>query len=127
MKTWISKRAKSFVYATKGILYFIKTQPNAWIHLGFAGAVVGMGFFLKVSIGEWMILLFLIAWVLSMEALNTAIEVLVDLVSPEFHPKAGIVKDVAAGAVLFTAIASALIGLLIFVPKIWLWVVEVLK
>jgi diacylglycerol kinase (ATP) len=77
-----------------------------------------MGIWLKANTTEWAILALAIGFVFSAEAFNTALETVVDLVSPDFHPLAGITKDVAAGAVLLAAISSAAAGLIIFVPKI---------
>ncbi len=112
------QRLRSFRYAFRGILFMVKTQHNFWIHLSIAVLVIIAGFLFSISLTEWALLIFAIALVLSAEAFNSSIEQLTDLSSPDFHPRAGRVKDLAAGAVLLTAIAAALIGLLIFVPKI---------
>ncbi len=112
------KRKNSFVYAFRGIVYTIATQHNMWIHLFAAVLVVIFGFVLKVSFIEWLLLILAIGLVLSAEIFNSSVELLTDLVSPEINPKAGLVKDMAAGAVLVAAITSAVIGLLIFAPKI---------
>lgn len=109
------KRIHSFGYALQGIVYFIRTQPNAWIHLTAMVAVICLGFYQKLNLIEWVLIVLTIGLVLSAEAFNTAVEKLTDLVSPEHHPLAGIVKDVAAGAVLITAIAATVIGILIFI------------
>jgi len=114
----IIDRAKSFGYAFKGIGYALKTQHNIWIHYLLAIAVLAFGFWLNVNQTEWILLVFAIGFVLVSELFNTAIEVLVDLVSPEQNPKAGLTKDIAAGAVLVAAITAASIGLIIFIPKI---------
>lgn len=87
------------------------------IHFVSAVVVIIAGFFTGLSISEWLVIILLIALVISTEMVNTAIETVVNLVSPEFHPLAKKAKDVAAGAVLVFAIASAIIGLLIFIPK----------
>lgn len=96
----------------------VKTQHNFWIHLTIAVLVIIAGFFFCISLTEWVLVVLAIGLVLSAETFNSAIEQLTDLISPDFHPRAGRVKDLAAGAVLLTAMAAALIGLLIFVPKI---------
>ncbi len=114
----LKKRVKGFGYAFRGVYFLAKSQHNAWIHLIIAFLVIFVGVFLEVSITEWCFLIFAIGFVLSAEAFNTAIEELTNLVSPEHNKKAGIVKDVAAGAVLITAIIAALIGIIIFLPKI---------
>lgn len=109
---------RSFRYAFRGILFMVKTQHNFWIHLTIAVLVIIAGFLFCISLTEWILVVFAIGLVLSAETFNSAIEQLTDLASPDFHPQAGRVKDLAAGAVLLTAMAAALIGLLIFVPKI---------
>ena len=114
----LKERINSFKYAIKGIgLLF--TEPNAKIHLGFTLLTIAGGFFFSVSNLEWCILILAIAIVLAAEALNTAVEYLTDLVSPNHHPLAGKTKDVAAGAVLIAAIGAAIIACIIFLPKIY--------
>lgn len=112
------QRLRSFRFAFRGILLMIKTQHNFWIHLTFAALVIIAGFLFHIRLTEWTLVIFSIGMVLSAETFNSAIEQLTDLASPDIHPTAGRVKDLAAGAVLLSAIAAALIGLLIFVPKI---------
>ncbi len=115
----IVQRLKSFGYAFNGLKHAVITQHNMWIHLVAAVLVVLFGFLLKVSPTEWLLLVFAIGLVISTEIINSAIELLTDLVSPDEHPKAGLVKDLAAGAVLVAAITAFIIGLLIFAPKIF--------
>ncbi len=112
------QRLHSFRFAFRGILLMVKTQHNFWIHLSLAALVIIAGFFFRIRLTEWMLVIFAIGMVLSAETFNSAIEQLTDIASPDFHPTAGRVKDIAAGAVLLSAIAAAFIGLLIFVPKI---------
>jgi diacylglycerol kinase len=110
------KRAKSFVRAGRGLWLFIKTTPNAWIQLViFLGAVLG-GVYFSITVTEWMFLVLAAGLVLAAEAFNTAIEIDINLTSPEFHPYARDTKDVAAGAVLIAAVTAFSIGLVIFVP-----------
>jgi diacylglycerol kinase (ATP) len=104
---------KSFVYAWKGIQLSLK-QRNFKIQMAAGLICVILGFAFKINWGEWCIILMCIGAVLTLEMLNTTIELLVDLVSPDFNEKAGRIKDLAAGAVLITSIFSALIGLIIF-------------
>lgn len=111
------KRAKSFGYAGKGLKSFIMKEHNAWIHSAATILVVLAGILLHISIHEWIIIIICIGGVFSAEAFNTAIERLVNLVSPDYNKTAGDVKDIAAGAVLIWAIATAIIGMIIFVPK----------
>ncbi len=112
------KRIKSFKYAFKGILLLLKTQHNAWIHLTITAIVIIAGVLFELTTNEWTIIVLCIGFVLSAEAVNTAIEYLTDLVSPEWDEKAGKIKDLAAGAVLIAAIAAATSGILIFGSKI---------
>lgn len=114
----IQKRIISFKFAFKGITWLIRTQHNMWIHLLAAAIVVTAGFYFSVTKIEWILLAITIGMVLSAEAFNTAIELLVDKISPEFNLLAGRIKDVAAGAVLITASIAVIVGLLIFLPKI---------
>lgn len=109
-------RANSFAYAFKGLKLVFTTQHNSWIHLFAAGAVVAAGFFFGITKTEWLFVVTAISLVLITEMLNTAIEFLVDLVSPGYNELAGKVKDLAAGAVLFAALMAAVIGVLVFGP-----------
>ena len=112
----LKKRIKSFGYAFKGIASLLKKEHNAWIHCLAIVVVTTLGFYFHITPTEWCIVLLCFGMVLAAEGFNTAIERLVDLVSPERHPVAGDVKDVAAGAVLICAIAAAIIGCIIFLP-----------
>jgi diacylglycerol kinase (ATP) len=94
----------------------LKTQQNAWIHLGVTIGVLIAGFLFGVSASEWCWLVLAIIAVWSTEALNTAFELLADVASPEFHPLVKKAKDVAAGAVLISAIGAVAIGLIILGP-----------
>lgn len=116
MMNELEKRIRSFGYAFKGIASFLKKEHNAWIHCTAIIVVTIGGFHWGISTTEWCIVLLCFGMVLSAEAFNTAIERLVNLVSPDFHPIAGDVKDVAAGAVLICAIVAAIIGCIIFLP-----------
>ena len=108
---------KSLGYAINGIKTCIQKERNIKIHLFVMGCVIVCGFLLKISIIQWMICLLLFALVIGLELENTAIEAVVDLCSPTYHPLAKIAKDTAAGAVLVSAIFAAIIGLMIFVPR----------
>ena len=119
VKTFIKKRIKSFGYAFQGIGNFIRKEPNACIHCTAVVVVTSLGLYYGISATEWCIVILCFGLVLMAEAFNTAIERLVDLVSPDFHPLAGTIKDVAAGAVLLGAIAAAIVGCIIFIPYIF--------
>ena len=112
----LKKRIKSFGYAFKGITSLLKKEHNAWIHCLAIVVVTLAGIHFGITRTEWCIVCLCFSMVLAAEGFNTAIERLVDLVSPDFHPIAGDVKDVAAGAVLICAIAAAIIGMIIFIP-----------
>lgn len=111
-------RLMSFSYAFKGIREVFKTQHNAWIHLVVAGLVAASGFWLDLSQVEWMAVILATGLVFAAETFNSAIELMVDKISPHHDPLAGKIKDMAAGAVLFAAIAAAIIGFIIFAPKL---------
>lgn len=113
----VKKRLKSFTYAWKGIKGFVRCEHNVWIHLTVAVLTIIAGFIFEIQKMEWVAITICIGMVIAAEAFNTAIERLVNLVSPERHPIAGEVKDIAAGAVLICAIAAAIVGLIIFIPK----------
>lgn len=108
----------SFKYAFEGILQAYVGEQNLKIHTVIAILVIIFGFILKISYTEWLVCLVLIGLVLMAEFFNTSIEYLVDLVSPEIHPLAKATKDTASAGVLMMAIISAIIGLIIFVPKL---------
>lgn len=115
---YLSSRLRSFGHAFRGLKVLLQTQPNARIHAAATVLVVAAGVLLRISPMEWVLIVLAIASVWTAEALNTAIEFLVDLVSPDPHPLAGKVKDVAAGAVLIAAIGSAVIGGFVFGPHL---------
>ncbi len=108
------KRAQSFSHAGRGLWLFVRTTPNAWIHLAAFVFVTGLGLWLQITFIEWSLLILVGALVLAAEAFNTAIEIDIDLTSPEYHPYARDTKDVAAGAVLIAALAAVVVGGLIF-------------
>jgi len=109
----------SFRYAFAGIRYLLWTQRNAKIHSAIGLVAVALGLVLGLARYEWLVLLLTITMVLAAEGVNTAVEAAVDLAAPNYHPLAKIAKDVGAGTVLLTAIASVLIGLLLFLPHLW--------
>ena len=108
---------KRFGYAFKGIKTVFSSEQNFRIHFAVACCVAVAGVFAKLNLSEWCIILLTIFMVLAMETMNTAVEKLVDFISPGFHQQAGMVKDVSAAAVLLTAIAAVIIGVIIFLPK----------
>ena len=106
-------------YAWQGVAYMLRTQPNAWFQIGVWITVTAVGLALGLTAGEWCAAVLAMAFVWITEALNTAIEDVVDLASPGHHPLAGRAKDVAAGSVVVAVAASAVVGLIIFGPRFW--------
>jgi diacylglycerol kinase (ATP) len=113
-----SGRLRSVRHAVRGIGLMLRTQHNAWLHAVATVAVLIAGLVLGVSAADWCWLVLAIMAVWTAEAMNTALEFLVDLASPTFHPLAGKAKDVAAGSVLISAIGSVAIGVLVFGPHL---------
>lgn len=113
-------RARSFRYAFSGWWFVIRTQKNAWIHAVISVIVILLALWLRVSLQDMAVLVLTIAVVWTAEFLNTAVEAVVDLASPQIHPLAKIGKDVGAAAVLIAALASIIIGLLIMGPPLLL-------
>jgi len=110
---------KSFKYAFEGIFSSIKTERNLIIHTVIMTLVIIFGLIYKINKYEWFTCIILFIVVISSELFNTALELVVDIASPKINPLAKKAKDIAAGAVLITAIGSAIIGLWIFIPKIF--------
>ena len=110
---------KALRYAWQGLAYMFRTQPNSWIQAVIWIGVTIVGLALGLTGAEWCAAGLAMALVWITEALNTAIEAVVDLASPERHPLAGRAKDVAAAAVLVSAVAAGMVGLVIFVPRFW--------
>lgn len=108
----------SFKYAFEGIIQTYKGEQNLKIHTFIAILVVVFGFFLKISTIEWFACLILIGLVLMSEFFNTAIEYVVDLASPRIHPLAKAAKDTASAGVLIMSIMAAIVGGIIFIPKL---------
>ncbi len=97
----------------------MRTQHNAWVHLAITAVVLAVSFWLRLEARDWAVIVLTIALVFAAEFLNTAVEVVVDLASPQIHPLAKVAKDVGAGAVLIAAVAAVLVGLLILGPPLW--------
>ena len=114
----IAARIKSIGHALDGLGLMLRTQHNAWIHLAATIAVVVAGVVLGITTEAWLVLILAIVMVWIAEALNTAFELLCDVASPDFHPLVKAAKDVAAGAVLLSAIAAAIVGTIVFLPRI---------
>jgi diacylglycerol kinase (ATP) len=113
-----SSRLRSIGFALAGLRRMVASEPNAQLHLGATVLVVAAGLLLRVDGDAWRWLALAIGWVWCAEALNTAVEQVCDVVSPELNDAVRIAKDVAAGAVLVSAIAAVIIGVLTFAPYV---------
>ena len=113
------KRIYAFKYAIDGIAAFLRSEQNAPIHALAAASAIALGFGLHITRHEWMAILLCISAVFCMEMINTAIEKLCNIVHPSYHSQIKMIKDIAAGAVLLSAVASLVIGTLIFLPRIF--------
>lgn len=117
---------RSLGYALEGIMLTVWTQRNPRIQLVILGIVIVAGLLFRISRLEWALVAGVSGLVLSLEIMNSAVETLVDMVQPDHHPLAKVVKDASAGAVLLAAVTAVVIGLLIFGPRLWAWVVALL-
>jgi diacylglycerol kinase len=121
IKAWHEiKISKRFLNAFRGMHVFMMTTRHLFLLIFSIIVVIVLGFFLKVSSFEWIALIFSIGFVLVSEIFNTAIEIDIDLTSPQYNPFARDTKDVAAAAVLFSILTSIAVGCIIFLPKIFL-------
>jgi diacylglycerol kinase (ATP) len=111
-----SGRVRSVRHAIAGAVRMIRCQHNAWIHAAATVAVLAAAFAFRISVADWCWIVLAISMVWTAEALNTAFEFLADAASPQFHSTVRDAKDIAASAVLVTALAAAVIGALIFWP-----------
>jgi diacylglycerol kinase len=114
MKTFI----KSVDFALQGMTQFFSKQRNAKLQTVMGITAITLGFIVSISPYQWLLVLFCIGLVISLEMINSAIEIFCDMVTTDFHPKIKIIKDVAAGAVLVASLASLVIGLIIFIPAL---------
>ena len=122
-----ASRLASFRHAFAGWGYMLRTQRNAWIHATISTLVFLAGLWLGLNRMEWAIILLTIALVWMAEFVNTALEAVVDLASPDLHPLAKIGKDVGAAAVLIGSIAAMVVGLLILGPPLWAKVITLFR
>jgi len=119
MWKFIGSRAHAFQHAFRGLWYVLRTQRNAWIHAIVTLLVVLVAIWLDLSLRDWAVLVLTIAMVWTAEFINTSLEAIVDLASPQNHPLAKVGKDVGAAAVLIAALTSIMVGLLILGPPLW--------
>ena len=116
-ETLFTGRLKSMGFALKGAIKLITTEHSVMVQSSLAVIMIIAGFYFEITRIEWMFQILVFGLVLAVEGLNTAVEKIADFIHPEFHNKIGFIKDIAAGAVLFAALAAIAIGLLIYVPK----------
>ena len=114
----IRERLKSFGFAFNGLKILVREEHNSRIHLFAVVCVIIAGVFVKISVSDWIAVVFAFGFVIVMEIVNSAIEGIADFVSPEKHEMIKKIKDLSAAAVLIAAITAFIIGLIIFVPKI---------
>jgi diacylglycerol kinase len=108
-----------FAFAFAGLSYCFKTQINFRVHIAISILVVILAVVLGLSWVEWALLATVIIVVMTAEMVNTMVESLVDLVTQDYHPFAGIAKDIAAGVVLLTAVGAVVVGIFLFLPRLW--------
>lgn len=118
MKTIIN-RLKSFKYAFNGLWTLVRDEPNSRIHLIVAVVVIFLGFYFHLSSFEWIVIIFSIGLVLFAEFVNTAFENIADFISPRYDVRIKKIKDLAAAGVLVCASVALVIGLIVFLPKVW--------
>lgn len=116
-ETFLGKRLKAFRFAIKGAYLLLRYEASIQIQAIITVLMVIAGFYFEISRTEWMMQIFAIGLVLSVEGLNTAAEEIADFVHPDYHGKIGFIKDVAAGAVFFAAVTAVIIGCIIYIPK----------
>ena len=115
--SFFTGRLKSVGFAVKGAIKLITTEHSVMVQSSLAIIMIIAGFFFHISREEWMMQILAFGLVLSIESLNTAVEKIADFIHPEFHNRIGFIKDIAAGGVMFAALAAFAVGLLIYIPK----------
>lgn len=118
-ESFIINRLKSIGYAFKGMVFLIKTEASIKIQLFIAFIVTIAGFYFQISKTEWLVQIGMIGLVMSIEGINTAIEYIADFIHPDHHPKIGIIKDVAAGAVFIASIVATFIAGIIYLSRLF--------
>jgi len=118
-ESFVRNRIRSIGYAFRGALLLVRTEASIQIQVGLAILVTIAGVYYEISTIEWIIQIIAISLVLGIEGLNTAVEKIADYVQPDFDEKIGFIKDISAGAVLLVSIGAAIIGCIIYLPKIF--------
>lgn len=117
--SFIKTRIESIGYAFKGAYHLVKNEASIKVQLIIAVLMTIAGFYFKLSTTEWIIQILVIALIITIEAVNSTIEEIADFIHPDFHKRIGLIKDISAGAVFIFAIAAIIIGLIIYLPKIF--------
>jgi len=112
-------RVKSVGYAYKGAFLLLTTEASIKVQFGLGVLVTVAGFYFNISTTEWIIQTLVVAIIMALEGVNTAIEAIADFIHPEHHPKIGVIKDLAAGAVFIFAVAAVITGCIIYIPKVF--------
>ncbi|MFC4096614.1 diacylglycerol kinase [Euzebyella saccharophila] len=118
-ESFVENRIKSVGFALRGALLLIRTEASIKIQVGLAILVTIAGFYFQISPTEWILQVLAISMVVGVEGANTAIEKICDFVHPEFDKRIGFIKDVSAGAVMLVSIGAIIVGLIIYLPKIF--------
>lgn len=118
-ESFLINRLKSVGYAFKGAVLLLRTEASIKIQFWIAVIMTIIGFVLNISATEWILQCLAIALIMSIEAVNTAIEKIADFIHPEHHKKIGFIKDIAAGAVFIASVFAVIIGFIIYLPKIF--------
>ncbi len=117
--SFLKNRVKSVGFAVRGALLLIRTEASIQVQIFSALVMTALGFYFDITSTEWIMQILAIALVLGVEGLNTAIEKMSDFIQPEQDPKIGIIKDISAGAVMLVSIGSVIVGLIIYLPKVF--------
>lgn len=115
---FVKGRMKSVEYSVKGAYKLVTTEHSVMVQFFLGILIIIAGFYFEISATEWMMQIFAIGLVLSIEGLNTAAEKISDFIHPEYHEKIGFIKDIASGAVFFAAMAAIAVGAIIYYPKV---------
>jgi diacylglycerol kinase (ATP) len=118
-ESFLINRLKSIGFALKGALLLLKTEASIQVQFGVALVVTVAGFYFDISSNEWIVQILAMGLVISIEGINTAIEEVANFIHPERHDKIGLIKDIAAGAVFIASVFACIIGLIIYIPKIF--------
>lgn len=118
-ESFLVNRLRSVGFAFKGALFLLKTEASIKIQFALALLVTAAGFYYNISTTEWIVQLLAISLVMSLEGVNTAVEEIANFIHPDRHPKIGLIKDIAAGAVFIASVFASIIGFIIYLPKIF--------